>query len=265
MVRENQIKKALREGRIAVGTAVGEFGVRSIAKLLEYADIDYVMLDMEHSAWCIDHVADLIAWFKATRITVLVRPPDTLYHFIAGIMDAGASGIQGAHVDTAEQAQAMVDAVMYPPLGKRGVGFNAAHTDFQKPKAAEYMAQANAEASIVATIESKLGLENIDRIAAVDGIDIIQASYSDLSVDLGVPQQYAHPTFKAALHKVADACRRHGKGFKFNPHNDESLAEAYALGCRVLQVRSTTVAFQDAVRGDVEHLRSAVRNLGGAA
>jgi 2-keto-3-deoxy-L-rhamnonate aldolase RhmA len=260
-VQENRIKKAIREGGVAVGTTLMEFGTRGIAKLFEYADLDWVMIDMEHSGYTIDRVADLVAWFKATPITVIVRPPENLYHYLSGIMDCGAMGVQVPHIESAEDARKVVDAVMYPPLGHRGVGLNAAHTDFLKPKASEYMPRRNAETTVVAMIESVAGIENIEEIAAVEGVDVIQASHNDLSVALGVPNQYDHPKYYEALRQIGDACKRHGTALKVNPHTDKDIEDYYKFGYRVLGVRHATVAFQDAIKGDADHLRAEIAKL----
>ena len=259
-MRENALKRAIRDDRVAIGTTLGSFAERDTPKLLEYAGFDWVLLDMEHSGWSIDTVANLIAWFKATPITVIVRPPDNLPHELAGIMDAGAMGVQVAHVDTGAEAKAVVDAVMYPPLGRRGVGLHAAHTDFSRPNAPEYMEWRNAQTSIVADVESIEGLENIDEILAIEGIDVVHFGQNDLSAALGVPEQFEHPTYKAALHRVAEACRRHGKTFKCNPHDDASCGEAYKLGCRLIGAGRTSGIFQDAMKNAVDRTR---KQLGG--
>jgi 2-keto-3-deoxy-L-rhamnonate aldolase RhmA len=80
-VRENRVRRIVRNGGTAVGMQIMEFGTRGIAKILEYADVDYVIIDMEHSGFGMERVADLIAWFKATDIDTIVRVPENLYHF----------------------------------------------------------------------------------------------------------------------------------------------------------------------------------------
>lgn len=254
-MQENNLKKAICENRIVVGTRIGEFGTRGVPKLLEYAGIDWVMIDMEHSGWGVNIVADLIAWFAATDITCIVRPPDNDYHFIARLMDVGAMGVMVAHIETAADAQAIVDAAMYPPLGKRGVGMNAPHTEYKKPKASEYMPWRNAQTSIVAMIESTKALDNIDEICAVEGVDLIHPSHSDLSEALGVSEDYENPKFKAAIRKVGEACKRHGKAMKFYTRSEEDTKEAIAMGCRILQVPPDTVAYQDKMKENVQKVR----------
>jgi 2-keto-3-deoxy-L-rhamnonate aldolase RhmA len=264
MMRENRLKRLLREGKVAVGTTVHSFATREIAVLLENCGLDWVMIDMEHSGYTIDTVADLLAWFRSTPIATIVRPPDNLYHLISSVLDAGANGVQCAHIETAEQARGIVDMAMYAPMGNRGVAFSAPGHDFRRPPKAEYAAALkakNEETSIVAMIETAKGVENIDEIAAVDGIDIIQTSSNDLSFSLGVPGLYDHPKYKDALRTVSEACKRHGKAAKVNPHSDADIVDYYNLGFRVLGTRNTAIAFQDAIRSDADRLREKVANL----
>ncbi len=83
--------------------------------------------------------------------------PENLYHFLAGVLDAGALGVQVANVETAEQARSIVKATKYQPLGERGLGLTAAHSDFRTPKAADYLPLVNRETMVLIQIESSSG------------------------------------------------------------------------------------------------------------
>ena len=100
----NRIRQLRAEGKIPIGHMISEFGTRGVAKITEAAGVDFVIIDMEHGAIGIETVADLVAWFRATPVTPMVRIPDTEYHFIARALDAGALGIMVPRVDTPEQA-----------------------------------------------------------------------------------------------------------------------------------------------------------------
>src|ERR1044072_1827956 len=127
-MKPNALRKAAPAGRIPLGHMVWEFGTRGIAKMVEAAGLDFVLIDMEHSAFDGERVADLLGWFQATRVAPIVRVPQRLYHFLARAMDAGALGAMVANVENAEQAQEVVNAVKYAPEGRRGVGLGSAHT-----------------------------------------------------------------------------------------------------------------------------------------
>lgn len=255
-MRETRLHQKLRGGDVVVGLLLMEFGTRGIAKILEYADLDYVIIDMEHSGFGIERVADLIAYLKATGIAPIVRIPENLPHFFAGIFDAGAVGVQVASVETAEEARRIVDAVKYPPVGHRGLGMVAAHTDF-RGGSGEYLAAANANTLIIVQIETALGLANVDEIAAVPGIDVLAMGQNDLSHSLGIHGQLEHPKFQAAIVTVAEAAKRHGKFAKIHPFGDEQTARYVGLGFRMLMTHSDVSIFRNAAKSSVEKLRAA--------
>jgi 2-dehydro-3-deoxyglucarate aldolase/4-hydroxy-2-oxoheptanedioate aldolase len=173
MMKDNRFRHVVSEGRVPVGHMIWEFGTRGIAKILESADLDFVLLDMEHSEWDTERVADVIGWLKATPIAPFVRVPQAMYHFLARVMDAGALGVMVGNVETGEQAKLIVDSVKYPPMGKRGVGLGGAHTDYIVPDAESYFRRANQDGVVICQIESPVGLANLEAIASTARVDVL--------------------------------------------------------------------------------------------
>src|SRR6266849_3491413 len=194
-MKPNRFRQVVKEGRIPLGTMVWEFGTRGMAKILESADLDFVLIDMEHSTFDGERVADLLAWLKATPIAPFVRVPQRLYHFLARAMDAGALGVMVANVETPEQAREIVDAVKYAPLGHRGVGLGSAHTDFIMPDPAAYFREANQNTTVIAMIESPRGVANADAIAATRGVDVLWVVHVDVRQAMWSPVQFHHADF----------------------------------------------------------------------
>jgi 2-keto-3-deoxy-L-rhamnonate aldolase RhmA len=254
-VRENRVRRVVREGGTAVGIQIMEFGTRGIAKILETTGLDYVILDMEHSGFGIERIADLVAWFKATDIATIVRVPENLYHFLAGVLDAGASGVQVANVETADQARAIIQSVKYAPMGNRGLGLTAAHSDFKTPKASEYLPFMNRETLVVTQIETVKGLENCEEIAAVEGVDVLAVGANDMTFSLGIHGQFEHPRLAEAMKKVIAACLKHGKIGKCHPHHPEQIGEYAAMGYRMMMGNSDVSHLRQGVRATVEKLR----------
>jgi 2-keto-3-deoxy-L-rhamnonate aldolase RhmA len=260
-VRENRVRKVIGEGRVALGMTVGEFATRGVAKLIEFAELDYINIDMEHSGFSVDRVADLISWIKATDMTPFVRLPENLSHFIASVMDAGAMGVQVSNIETADAARAIVNEAKYTPLGNRGVGLVGPHTDFRPPRASEYLPFANRENMVIAAIESAKGLENLEQIVSVEGIDALNVGRSDITASLGIPGQYDNPRFVEAMQRVGDICRRHGKILRTNPENDAEIDQFYAIGSRMMNIGSDFVRFRNAVKTGADHVRERIAAL----
>lgn len=258
-MKPNRFRQAQAEGRIPVGHMISEFGTRGAAKILEAAGVDFVVIDMEHTGFDAAHIADLVAWFKATPVAPFVRVPQGLYHFLARTMDAGALGVMVANVETAEQARAAVRSVKYAPLGARGIGLGTAHTDYVVPEPSEYLREANANTTVICQIESATGVKNLEAIAATQGVDVLWVGHYDLSQSLGIVGQFHHPLLIEALKSVVSAARKFGKAAGIQPGRIEQAEEWLALGFNVISWGSDIAVYRDALSAGVSVLRERMR------
>lgn len=254
-MKENRFRRVLREGRAPVGHMIMEFGTRGIAKILEAADVDFVLIDMEHTGFDAERVADLMAWFKATDIAPFVRVPQRLYHFLARTMDAGALGVMVANVETGEQARAVVDAVKFAPLGNRGLGLGTAHNDYIQPEAQPYFDYANGNTTVICQIESVTGLANLDAIAATAGVDVLWVGHFDLSQSMGIPARFSDPKFIRALEQVIEAAGRHGKLAAVQPGSMQQAEAWLGLGFHFISWKTDIALYRDALREQIAELR----------
>lgn len=254
-MKNNRFRTVCESGRIPVGHMIMEFATRGMAKILEAAALDFVLLDMEHTGFEADRIADQIAWFKATPIAPFVRVPQGLYHFLARTMDAGALGVMVGNVQTAEEARRIVQAVKYAPMGNRGVGLGTAHTDYTMPDPAAYFAESNRNTTVICQIESTTGLENLEAIAGVEGVDVLWVGHFDLTQSMGIPAQFHHPRFLEAMHKVVDVCRRHGLRAGIQPSTREQAWEWMEIGYDAISWASDIAVYRNALSAAVEELR----------
>ncbi|MBK5290688.1 MAG: aldolase [Acidobacteriia bacterium] len=254
-MKDSRFQKVVAAGGIPVGHMVWEFGTRGIAKILESTGIDFVFIDMEHSAFDTERVADLLAWFKATDIAPFVRVPQGLYHFIARIMDAGALGVMVACVESAGQAKQIVDAAKYAPLGNRGVGLGGAHTDYVLPDPIAYFKRANENSTVICMIESPAGLTNLEAIASTPGVDMLWVGHYDLSQAMGIPGEFQNPKFLAALQSVVDAARKYHILAGMQPGNMEQAEQWLKIGFNVISWRVDAAVYAGTLHSEIEALR----------
>lgn len=254
-MKANRFREVLKSGGMPVGHMVMEFGSRGIAKLLESADLDFVVYDMEHSGIGVDRMYDLLAWSKAAPYAPFVRVPQCHYHFMARIMDAGALGIMIPIVETQEQARDAVNAIKYAPLGKRGVCLGVAHNDFLMPDPAGYFREANDSTVVICQIESELGVKNVEAIAATPGVDVLWIGHFDLTQSMGIPGQFHHPRFREALRTVVAAAHKHGRQLGIQPGTPDQSDEWIALGFNVISWSADVAVYQAALTSSVQRLR----------
>ena len=210
-MRENPVKRKLARGETVTGTMMIEFATRGIGRLAASAGAEFAVLDMEHSGWSIETIGMLLATSRSADLVPLVRPPAVQYHYIARALDMGALGIVMPFIDEPEQAEFVVASTRYPPEGRRGAAFTIAHDDYQPGNVHEKMRSANDEVMVVVQIESARGLDNVEKIAAVKGVDAVWIGQFDLTASMGIPGNVQHPEFQAAQARILRACQAAGR------------------------------------------------------
>ena len=255
-MKPNRVRQLLAEGKVPIGHMIMEFATRGIAKIVESAGVDFVLIDMEHGGLDIGRVNDLLSWFKATPVTPFVRVPSSDYHFIARLMDLGALGVMVPNVKTPQQAKEVVDAMRYAPEGQRGLGLGSSHNDYVPPEdSCAYMQEANRNNMVICQIESTEAMDNLEAIAATPGVDVLWVGHFDLSSSMGIVAELQDERFVEALKKVADAARRHGQAAGIQPANIESAREWMALGYNLISFGVDHGVYRSALRATVQELR----------
>jgi len=131
------------------------------------------------------------------------------------------------HVDNGEEAAAFARACRYPPLGLRSIAAAQPHLGFRSLPVPQAVAEMDAQILLFPMVETREGVEQVDAIAATKGLDGILLGLSDLSIELGVPGELAHPDVRAAVLACIAACRKHGKWIGFGGTGDAGLIKEY--------------------------------------
>jgi 2-keto-3-deoxy-L-rhamnonate aldolase RhmA len=203
------IRQDVLAGRVMPGawTSIGSPAVADIASLVGF---DWVNIDTEHGAYDGDIVARQIEVVGAHDVAAMVRVGAAEPLLFKRMLDLGASGVIVPLVESAEQAQQIVSATRYPPMGERGVARSvraAGHgTEFER-----YFSEANDNRLVVTQIERPQAVARIDDIAAVDGVDVLFVGPLDLTTSLGVRGQVDQPIYRAAIGTVVAAAKNAGK------------------------------------------------------
>ena len=205
------LKQRLRNGEQVLGTMVATFASTDIGRILQSCGFDFFIIDCEHGSFTTREAANMIAAARGAGMPALVRIPEMRREHALKFMEMGASGLLLPNTETADQARMLVDCAKYAPLGRRGVSLSRPHTDFAKVNGPEYMARANDETLLLCQIESRRGVENIESILAVEGIDAALIGPNDMTQDYGILGQFTHPDIVAAFERVIAAANACGK------------------------------------------------------
>ena len=196
-----------------------------VAEICAGSGLDILLIDGEHSPIGLESVVAQLQAAAAYPVTPVVRAPIGDAVILKQLLDLGAQNILVPMVDGVEEADAMVRAVRYPPLGVRGVGSALARSS-RWSRIPDYLARAHELVSLTVQIETVEGLAAAAGIAAVDGVDALLVGPADLAASMGLLGQQNHPEVVAAVESVLRAGRETGKPVGVNAF-DPAMAEHY--------------------------------------
>ena len=249
------LRKRILSGEPVYGTMIRQARDPGAPVIYGAAGYDFFFIDMEHGNYSMETVADLIRGAKSAGIAPVIRVPHLETHFISRVLDAGAEGIMVPMTSRREQAEAIVRFSKYTPIGQRGFGTQSGQTDYMPLKAVEFMKEANEHTLIIAQIETREAIENIDAILSTEGIDVGLIGPNDLSISLGIPDQMGSDVLKKAIDKVVEAAKKRKKATGIHIGNIEAVKAWRAKGMTVLAY-STDISFQyNASKSALEELK----------
>jgi 2-dehydro-3-deoxyglucarate aldolase/4-hydroxy-2-oxoheptanedioate aldolase len=207
-MRPNRLKAALAAGEIQVGSILAQFRSPEIVRIYKAAGFDWVFIDTEHGGFDIETVQDVCRVATVSGLTPLVRVPDIQYALVARALDCGAEGVIFPRVELPEVLERAVSWTRFPPVGTRGFGLTRMAVDYAQGSMPEIMQYANENVLTVLQIETVRAVEAREELLAIDGIDAVIVGPADLSISLGVPGEFEHPTLVSAVESVIDTCVR---------------------------------------------------------
>ncbi len=227
------LKEKLRSNEISIGSWI-TLAHPAIAEVMAKAGFDWLVVDMEHSVITIREAEELIRVIDLCGVVPLVRLYANDPIQIKRVMDAGAYGIIVPMVNSAEEARRAVEAVRYPPEGKRGVGLARAQgygNSFEK-----YKEWVNKESIVIVQIEHIKAVENLEAILSVEGVDGFIVGPYDLSGSLGIPGQFDNKLMIEAMSKIQRFIRTFSKiaGYHMVEPDVEQLQQLVREGYRFL-------------------------------
>ena len=253
------IKKRLQNGELVLGTIISEIRNPNIAYMLAQCGFEFFIIDNEHGSYNPETIANMVAAARGAGIAVIVRIPEITRENILKPLDAGAAGLLVPMVNSAAEAEEIIRHAKYPTTGNRGAALRRPHNMYAKVNAAEYLKQANENTFIAVQAETTQAIENIDEIAAVEGVDCIFVGPFDLSISLGIPGQINHEVEVNAIEKIAAACKKHHKIGGILMFEQELLTKWIQQDFRFAVYSSDITLLADAASTAVKELKGTVK------
>jgi 2-dehydro-3-deoxyglucarate aldolase/4-hydroxy-2-oxoheptanedioate aldolase len=188
---------------------------------------------------------------RANDFDSFARIAPTGYSQVTQCLEAGLGGVMAAQIHSAEQAEEFVGWAKFAPRGKRGLNVGGRDCDYTHLSAADFVERANRDSFVAIQIETLGAINDVDAIAAIDGVDLLFVGPADLSLALGVVGQFQHKKLWEAIQSVSDACRKHGKAWGAVTPDAKFFTRAIETGCRMPTVGNDVAALRrgiDALR-----------------
>lgn len=209
-MRINQTRDRLVKGETVFGCGLQCYRSSEIPRAFAAAGFDYVFIDMEHGAFDLETVQDMIAASMGAGITPIVRVGELLYSLVARLLDAGAQGIILPRVEDPRILEEALSWMRFPPDGKRGYGVNPTMIGYETRSFPEIIEHQNRNTLSVVQFETTTAMARADELLSLKGLDIAMVGPADLSISLGVPGQFDHPLLVDTVDRLIELCGRHG-------------------------------------------------------
>jgi len=200
-----KLKKILKDNKFNLGTWI-TISDPIIPQILSSANFDWMCVDLEHTSITLDQLKKIIISIENQNVVPLVRVGENNYNLIKRVMDIGAQGVIVPNINNALDAKAAIDAVKYPPKGKRGMGLYRAQSFGRSLK--KYIKWNDQESIVVIQIESQEALDNIDEIFKLNELDAFFVGPYDLTASMGIPGEFDNIKYKNALKKILNSAKK---------------------------------------------------------
>ena len=208
---ENPVKARMAAGEVALGMNVRLARSGDVARIAKSSGHDFLFIDMQHGLYDMETVGHIANTALGCGIAPLVRVRSCDDANTALLLDNGVTGIVFPDVNTADDARRGVARAKFPPVGRRSAGGAFPNSDYEPIPVGDATARINDLTLVACMIETRQGLDNVEAIAAVDGVDVIHVGSNDLLLDMGMPGRFGSPEHVEAIDRVILACAAHGK------------------------------------------------------
>ncbi len=244
----NKTKASMLRGEVVVLADINRVFDPVVVEMIAQAGYTCVWIDTEHTHLSLEGLSNLIIATRMVELDAIVRIPHGPYNQVIKPLELGAGGLIWPHCKSADEARHFVRMAKYQPIGMRGMGLGR-DSHYGKLELKEYVKEANEQTLLGVMIEDKEGVDAVDAIAEVEGIDLLFVGHGDLSQSYGVVGEADHPINHEKIlevyDKVGDACRNHGKVMGTPVAPNESMRNVVEKGVRWLNCIQDLDALRD--------------------
>lgn len=257
-MNQHELKKAFIENRRVYGTLIAS-PLSKWAAQMHKTGVDFVFIDSEHMPLDRSTRGWMCQCYKAMNIAPVVRIPFCSAYEAFVAMEDGAVGIISPYIETAQEIDILIGAVKYRPLkGERLRQVLAGEVELSQ-KEKDYLAKYNDGCLLILNIESGFAVDHLDELLSKPEVDAVFIGPHDLSISMGIPEEYDNPEFEAAVEKIIAACneRNIGVGNHFSGNIDKQIQWA-KKGMGIVVWNSDLGRFVQGIGTDFNYIKGAL-------
>jgi 4-hydroxy-2-oxoheptanedioate aldolase len=240
-IQENHTKRKLKAGQPVYGV-ISTSDDPQLAELFGLAGFDYYMLDAEHGLLDVTQVVNVIRACERVNMTPVVRIGPKDPKLVLQYLDAGMMGVMMPGLETRDEIKMLVDAVKYPPIGKRGMGLTRASGYIAVGNdAADYIHFSNEQTMVIPQFEDAALIESFEEMISQPGVDAVVIGPRDLSLNMGFPDGPDHPEVQEMIDRVVAICKRNGVAAGITAGSRADSAKQVARGATMILAISQLV------------------------
>ncbi len=254
-LQRGDLKRRLQKG----DTVIGPFIIVPSAVLVDtlgYAGMDFCIIDTEHGPISMETAADLVIAAQGTGVAPIVRVGWNGEWPVLRALDIGAEGVQVPQINSAEDAVSLVKAAKYAPEGERGLSIFTRAGHYFRNEGEDHISRQNDETMTICHIEGSKGLNNLEAIMEVPGVDVLFLGPYDISQSLGVPGEVRSAKVERAIVSAAGKVRGAGRALGSYAKDVEMGKWLMGLGVQYISINVDATIYMQACEGIVKALRS---------
>ncbi len=251
MKMRNILKEKFEKKDYLLGAFVASCAPQNV-EILAMNGLDFAILDMEHSPLGLETMVDMIRAAECYDMIAFPRVYTIETKLMRRVLDIGAHGIMLPMVNTPEEAQYIIDAVKFPPIGKRGMNSGRGPRWGAYPG---YIQEANDALFTIFQIETKEAIDNIEEIVKLEGSDMLFVGTGDLSLDMGHPGDLKDPEVAGAIELVLKMCEKYHKIPGIVTSSPEAAAERIRQGFRFVSIMNDLGIFRSTTMNQISRTR----------
>jgi 2-keto-3-deoxy-L-rhamnonate aldolase RhmA len=256
-----ELKATLKAGGRVFGTMISVSRNPRWVPVLSGAGLDYVVIDTEHNPRSRGELGDFLMMFNTAGVAPIVRIPIPDSHYVTMAVDAGAQGVLAPYCESVEQVKEVVSAAKWRPLKGEAARHLIDTGEHVSEETKAYLEERNKNNVAIIGIESVAAVKNLENILKVPGIDGIFVGPNDLSVSLGIPDQYNRPKYQDTVKHIIDTSGAYGIPVLVHHQTPELSKYWIGQGARFILHGTDRRAMAEGFRIDFSQLREFAKDL----